>query len=85
MSKACTSRCFWPPYGVVELNVFEWLMRNAVENNPMWARAGKSAYLTINITVIPRYNAVRLTLIRYYAAVAFQLYLGAERFPPAVF
>jgi hypothetical protein len=35
-------------------------------------------------TVVPRYNAVRLALIRYYPAISFQPFLGTARFPPSV-
>jgi hypothetical protein len=38
----------------------------------------------IRTTAILRYNAVRLALIRHYAAVAFQPFLGMAPFPPAV-
>jgi hypothetical protein len=33
------------------------------------------------LNVLPRYTAVRLALIRYYAAIAFQPFLGKARFP----
>jgi hypothetical protein len=38
----------------------------------------------LHCTAIPRYNAVRLALIRYYPAIAFQPFLGVTRFPPYV-
>jgi hypothetical protein len=40
--------------------------------------------LCVHNTAITRYNAVRLALIRYYAAIAFQPFLDRAHSPPTV-
>jgi hypothetical protein len=58
-------------------NIFIFSYVHVVE--PSWS---KTTELTMHITAIPRYNAVRITLIPYYAAIAYQPFIGIARFPP---